>query len=168
MPRIEHIAERRKRLEADPICLHLEAFLEECAMAADVRILDRFFDTDSAEILVEAINKAPNLRTLRILTKSDLVEDCRTCIAGAKPSPRDRSTRPSMEIRGLYKARYQNAHWESRLHDRFAITDGELWHFGANVMGNHEGLNACSRGWNDADIKFHELFDQIWKDCRNG
>ena len=32
-------------------------------------------------------------------------------------------------------------------HDRFAIIDDELWHWGANVGGTHHEVNAFSRGW---------------------
>lgn len=34
------------------------------------------------------------------------------------------------------------------IHDRFAIIDNELWHFGATVGGFHRDVNAVSRGWN--------------------
>ena len=35
------------------------------------------------------------------------------------------------------------------VHDRFAIVDDELWHFGATVGGFHHGVNAATRGWNE-------------------
>lgn len=33
------------------------------------------------------------------------------------------------------------------LHDRFAIVDGALWHFGSTVGGGHHGLTAASGPW---------------------
>jgi len=48
------------------------------------------------------------------------------------------------------------------VHDRFAIIDSELWHFGATVGGLHSLVNAATRGW-DADA--HEavrFFDVAW------
>ena len=36
-------------------------------------------------------------------------------------------------------------------HDRFAIVDNELWHFGGTVGGGQPGLTAVSRGW-PADV----------------
>ena len=36
-------------------------------------------------------------------------------------------------------------------HDRFAIVDSELWHFGSTVGGGYPGLTAVSRGWNAED-----------------
>jgi hypothetical protein len=49
------------------------------------------------------------------------------------------------------------------VHDRFAIIDNELWHFGATVGGLHSLVNAATRGW-DADA--HDamrFFDDAWK-----
>lgn len=49
------------------------------------------------------------------------------------------------------------------IHDRFAIIDNELWHFGATVGGLHNKVNAATRGW-DAD--FHDairFFEIVWK-----
>ena len=48
------------------------------------------------------------------------------------------------------------------VHDRFAIIDNELWHFGATVGGLHSLVNAATRGW-DADA--HEavrFFNDAW------
>lgn len=57
------------------------------------------------------------------------------------------------------------------VHDRFAIIDNELWHFGATVGGLHNLVNAATRGW---DAEAHEgvrFFDDAWKgddDSRHG
>ena len=48
------------------------------------------------------------------------------------------------------------------VHDRFAIIDNELWHFGATVGGLHSLVNAATRGW-DADA--HDavrFFNDAW------
>ncbi len=47
------------------------------------------------------------------------------------------------------------------IHDRFAVTDGELWHFGGTVSGEQK-LTAVSRGWNADSHGFIFLFKQIW------
>jgi hypothetical protein len=47
-------------------------------------------------------------------------------------------------------------------HDRFAIVDHELWHFGATVGGSHRSLNAFSRGWDAAAHGAVEFFGEIW------
>jgi hypothetical protein len=48
------------------------------------------------------------------------------------------------------------------VHDRFAIVDSELWHFGATVGGLHSLVNAATRGW---DAERHEsvrFFNDAW------
>lgn len=48
------------------------------------------------------------------------------------------------------------------IHDRFAIVDDELWHFGATVGGFHADVSAASRGWRAADHGAIEFFEEIW------
>lgn len=48
------------------------------------------------------------------------------------------------------------------LHDRFAIIDDELWHFGATVGGFHSRVSAASRGWRAADHGAISFFEEIW------
>ena len=45
------------------------------------------------------------------------------------------------------------------IHDRFAIIDDELWHFGATVGGFHSAVNAASRGWHVQDHDASEFFE---------
>lgn len=49
------------------------------------------------------------------------------------------------------------------IHDRFAIIDNELWHFGATVGGFHRDVNAVSRGWNANTHDAVQFFDLAWK-----
>lgn len=49
------------------------------------------------------------------------------------------------------------------IHDRFAIIDNELWHFGATVGGFHRDVNAASRGWNAEAHDAVQFFDLVWK-----
>jgi len=51
------------------------------------------------------------------------------------------------------------------LHDRFAIIDDELWHFGATVGGFHSSVNAVSRGWRASEHGAIEFFEFLWKEC---
>lgn len=52
------------------------------------------------------------------------------------------------------------------MHDRFAIIDDELWHFGATVGGFHTSVNAASRGWDAVDTKAIEFFELAWNQCK--
>jgi hypothetical protein len=50
------------------------------------------------------------------------------------------------------------------LHDRFAIVDDELWHFGATVGGAHRSVNAFSRGWSAKETGALQYFFELWGD----
>ena len=52
------------------------------------------------------------------------------------------------------------------IHDRFAIVDDELWHFGATVGGFHKSVNAASRGWSAADSGAIAFFELAWNKCK--
>jgi len=48
------------------------------------------------------------------------------------------------------------------VHDRFAIIDDELWHFGATVGGLHNLVNAASRGWDVDEHGAVSFFERAW------
>lgn len=48
------------------------------------------------------------------------------------------------------------------VHDRFAIVDNELWHFGATVGGLHVDVNAATRGWDANAHQAVRFFDEAW------
>lgn len=52
------------------------------------------------------------------------------------------------------------------IHDRFAIIDDELWHFGATVGGFHSSVNAASRGWNAETVGAIKFFEMAWDKCK--
>ena len=52
------------------------------------------------------------------------------------------------------------------LHDRFAVVDGALWHFGATVGGGHPGLNAASGPWPAEETRSVDFFEECWKESR--
>lgn len=52
------------------------------------------------------------------------------------------------------------------IHDRFAIVDDELWHFGATVGGFHASVNAASRGWDAVEMGAIEFFELAWEKCK--
>jgi phosphatidylserine/phosphatidylglycerophosphate/cardiolipin synthase-like enzyme len=49
------------------------------------------------------------------------------------------------------------------VHDRFAIIDDELWHFGATVGGFHSQVSASTRGWRASDHRAEEFFKLAWE-----
>ena len=51
------------------------------------------------------------------------------------------------------------------LHDRFAIVDGSLWHFGSTVGGGHPSLTAASGPWSASQTRAKEFFEECWREC---
>lgn len=51
-------------------------------------------------------------------------------------------------------------------HDRFAIVDGILWHWGATVGGGYNGQNACSHGWSAVRTRAIAWFEELWNFAR--
>ncbi len=51
-------------------------------------------------------------------------------------------------------------------HDRFALVDGILWHWGATVGGGYSGQNACSYGWSAQHTGAATWFDDLWRASR--
>lgn len=52
-----------------------------------------------------------------------------------------------------------------RIHDRFAIVDDELWHFGGTVGGFNSKFSAASRGWDAEKLGAVSFFDEVWQRC---
>ncbi|MEK6383062.1 MAG: hypothetical protein V4797_00500 [Paraburkholderia tropica] len=52
-------------------------------------------------------------------------------------------------------------------HDRFAVTDGEFWHFGGTAGGIEECLTAVSRGWKAKDVGVQAFMDEAWSALSN-
>lgn len=48
------------------------------------------------------------------------------------------------------------------IHDRFAIIDDELWHFGGTVGGFHASVSAASRGWSASTHGAIDFFEMAW------
>jgi len=48
------------------------------------------------------------------------------------------------------------------VHDRFAIVDDELWHFGGTAGGFQAAVSAASRGWRAVNHGAIEFFEEIW------
>lgn len=69
-------------------------------------------------------------------------------------------TRCRIEVCTRLTARFDH------VHDRFAIIDDELWHFGATVGGFHPRVNAASRGWDAEASGAIDFFILAWDMCK--
>lgn len=53
------------------------------------------------------------------------------------------------------------------VHDRFALIDKEIWHFGAAIGAMHRSLNAFSGPWEDKDDEMKGFFHKLVEKFRN-
>jgi len=60
----------------------------------------------------------------------------------------------------LYSLKFKD---RDLIHDRFAILDDNLYHFGGTVGGYQHGLTAFSCGWSDANKKNYNLLEKFKK-----
>lgn len=49
------------------------------------------------------------------------------------------------------------------IHDRFAIVDNQLWHFGSDVGCTQPSFHATSYGWNAESLKVSNFFEELWE-----
>jgi hypothetical protein len=68
----------------------------------------------------------------------------------------------SSGVKCSIEARYNLVQNFDHLHDRFAIIDDELWHFGATVGGFHVQVSAATRGWSAVEHGAEEFFKMAW------
>jgi hypothetical protein len=66
------------------------------------------------------------------------------------------------EVRCHIEVRFTLNRTFNYVHDRFAIIDEELWHFGATVGGFHSQVSAATRGWRASDHGADEFFLLAW------
>ena len=160
----EEIHERRN-MDHQGIVLKLVAFevAVESALAR-VLVLDPHFDEVGVNVLGLALSSCQAL-DMRLLTSRSDIDD------------QDRERRRKTLVRHLNSNRSGpggvEVQWRAKLdkhsfpflHDRFAIVDDDLWHFGSTVGGGHPGLTAASGPWFASGTRAVEFFDECWRIC---
>jgi hypothetical protein len=73
---------------------------------------------------------------------------------------------PNRPAKCLIQICTQLTHKFNFIHDRFAVIDDELWHFGASVGGFHSSVTAASRGWDAVDLGAVAFFEMAWDKCK--
>jgi hypothetical protein len=130
--------------------------------ASRLWILDQYFDLLAAEPLKESLQDT-NIKDLRINGMRDVTAQNVSDIQG------DFTEILRASARGFYEPEvsWRDDLWrktEITLHDRFAIVDEELWHFGATVGGSHRSINAFSCGWSVKETFAEEYFLDLWRE----
>lgn len=98
---------------------------------------------------------------IRILTKSYPTQDE---LAKQFADHANKINRSSSRRAGqcVIEVRFTLNQFFDYIHDRFAIIDDELWHFGATVGGFHSKVSAATRGWRASDHGAEEFFELAW------
>lgn len=130
--------------------LHSNTFWNKFKTSPEIIIIDKFFEKEDLEKILKIIEKLKEkqklitfeklvLFTENIKSKKEILSAIKRNLAG--------------KFR-VYELKNKN------IHDRFAILDGELFHFGSTVGGKTtEGFTAFSCGW-EAD-KLDILINQL-------
>jgi hypothetical protein len=130
----------------------LKPFLNSVRSAQSrVWILDPHFEgTNGYAILREALdpmleNARKTRRPVDVRILTSRLPELKRWLADERITPRD------IAIKG-----------RDGFHDRYALVDDDLWHFGSTVGGADTLLSSASRGWADHAADFGTLFLNWW------
>ena len=163
-PAMEQVHERRN-VHHGGIVLKLVAFEVAIESAlARVLVLDPHFDEAGVNVLGLALSRSQALDVRLLTSRSDI-------------NGKDRERWRKTLVQHLNSNRFErggvDVRWSTKLdkhsfpflHDRFAIVDGALWHFGSTVGGGYPGLTAASGPWSASDTRAVEFFEECWRVC---
>ncbi len=129
----------------------LEIFLEEVAQATQqIYILDPHFDEPVGIRGVWDYIVYSNAGVKILVSKTDSKKDLQKWL---KDHPDPKQEIRSVDIRKT----------DLEFHDRFAVVDSELWHFGSTVGGAQPQFSAVTRGWSANEFRI--VFDRLWKEA---
>ena len=163
-PAMDYVRGRHAASKTDTI-LKLVAF-ESALVQAEMHILvlDLHFDEIGANVLGPALSRTQS-RDVRLLTsqsgvnaekRKQLKKDLTKYLNRNRVGPHQVEVRWSATL---------DKRFFPFLHDRFAIVDGALWHFGSTVGGGHPGLTAASGPWPSTGTRAKEFFEECWRVC---
>ncbi len=126
----------------------LQPFLNSIAEAKISRIiLDPYFDERVGILSIwEYLQFNPDVETKIIVGKEDVFREISSWKKAQDPS-----------LMKYFHVKYSDLDF----HDRFAVIDFELWHFGSTVGGAYPKFGAATRGWDGT--MFRQVFDCIWR-----
>ena len=161
-PDMQDVCGRHAASKTDTI-LKLIAF-ESAVVQAEIHILvlDPHFDEIGANVLGPALEFS-QARDVRLLTGGgDVSKEEREGLRKMFTDYRNLNQVDSSQVAVQWRATLDKSTFPF-LHDRFAIVDGSLWHFGSTVGGGHQGLTAASGPWSATRTRAKEFFEECWK-----
>lgn len=133
-------------------------FWQQVKNSNKLLIFDKHLDVFAIESLGRVISDDSGLKVVKILCGKYLNDDGDFKIAVE-------ALRLKAENEGVsLKLKCELTKFYPYPHDRFAVTDQELWHFGATVGGGYQGQTAVSRGWDDSQAQFSKFFERIFNE----
>ena len=163
-PDTQDVCGRHTASKADTI-LKLIAF-ESAVVQAEMHILvlDPHFDKIGAKVIGPALEFS-QARDVRLLTGGgDVSEEEREGLRKKFTDYRNLNRVDGRQVAIQWSATLDKSTFPF-LHDRFAIVDGALWHFGSTVGGGHQGLTAASGPWSATRTHAKEFFEECWRKC---
>jgi len=151
----------------------LNAFVEAAQMAQQrILVLDRYLfkpkegsQRDRFDQILSWLPDALVANEIRFLTDAHSTAEehqeiqnlFRDRVAALNQKSSHRNGRATIEIKFTLAKNFPY------VHDRFAIIDNELWHFGATVGGLHNHVTAATRGWDAQAHDAERFFNDAWK-----
>lgn len=153
--------ENKKRRPPDTL-LGCKAFWEVFQNSRLVIIFDRYAD----DKLLRRIDSSLDVKAVRTMQTLLVLGGTTSVDAKLVPSIQARllSAKSLLE---MYFVPGMRSDEQPYPHDRFAVTDGEFWHFGGSVVG-HEGLTGVSRGWKATDVGVEKFVTDTWTALAKG
>lgn len=136
----------------------LMAFVNAISCATErIWIMDRYFgkNVNQGASIIEYIEKVET-REVRVISECFGDEIVKRIRQFRKKSFGKMYSPPDFGVQWLKCSSFPF------LHDRFAIVDNELWHFGGSVGCDQEILTAASRGWSASNIGAIDQYMEIW------
>ena len=150
----------------------LEDFYNALIRANDtVRIIDKNFiqvnkkvnpELIGPHLLFKAVKKShfQNLKIITIEQKNSNGSVAKLMEKELQKQRKPGGPRDKLTVKILALARNDLKH----IHDRFAIVDQVLWHFGSDVGGKDPNLNAVSFGWDAQETGAITFFENLWEE----
>jgi hypothetical protein len=162
IPQVDLISRRRahnKTVRDDDQLLGCVVFWEVVRRSRLVFIFDRHMSSRLMRRLRKELTPATarSLETLLLISGTQENARCRSLLDDIKNAYANVQRAPKISY--LDGMRSNEAPFP---HDRFAVTDGEFWHFGGTAGGIEECLTAVSRGWKAKDVGVQAFMDEAW------
>lgn len=162
IPQVDLISRRRahnKKVCDDDQLLGCVVFWEEVRRSRLVFIFDRHMSSGLMRRLRKELTPATSrgLETLLLIGGTQENIRCRSLLTDIQ-----KAYATVQRVPKIFYLDGMKSNEAPFPHDRFAVTDGEFWHFGGTAGGIEECLTAVSRGWKAKDVGVQAFMEAAW------